>query len=159
MQNESQAAESRLLEASASKTALHDFPEVTVSSHTSARSHRAREASTPSSLFRYRVVKRIVDILVILLSLPVLLPALLIVAAVVKATSPGPIFFSHRRICRGGAFFSMWKFRTMCQNSSDVLEKYLAQHPPRPRRVEQDPQAAHGPTHHPGRPLPTPLLA
>jgi lipopolysaccharide/colanic/teichoic acid biosynthesis glycosyltransferase len=51
------------------------------------------------------------------------------VGLLVKLTSPGPIFFSHRRICRDGAFFSMWKFRTMCVNSSDVLEQYLAKHP------------------------------
>ena len=130
MQNESQATDSRLLEASAGKAALHDFSDLAVSSGASARPHRARQTSAPASLFRYRIVKRVVDIFIILLSLPVLLPAILIVAAIVKATSPGPIFFSHRRICRGGAFFSMWKFRTMCQNSSDVLEKYLAEHPP-----------------------------
>ncbi len=30
---------------------------------------------------------------------------------------------------RGGAFFSMWKFRTMCVNSAEVLEQHLAEHP------------------------------
>jgi Undecaprenyl-phosphate galactose phosphotransferase WbaP len=126
MQNEAQATESRFIEASASKIALHDFPEVTGS----GRTRRVpREHISPSQSYGYQVIKRVVDILVILLSLPVLLPVLAIVAAVVKCTSPGPVFFSHRRICRGGAFFSMWKFRTMCQNSSDVLEKYLAMHP------------------------------
>jgi len=44
-------------------------------------------------------------------------------------SSPGPIFYSHRRIRKGGAFFSMWKFRTMCVNSAEVLEEYLARHP------------------------------
>jgi len=125
MQNESQATESRFVEASASKAALHDYSEIAGRSH--ARS--SREYAAPSNLFRYRIVKRIVDVLVILVSLPILLLVMFIVAVMIKATSPGPIFFSHRRICRDGAFFSMWKFRTMCQNSSDVLERYLAQHP------------------------------
>ena len=125
MQNESQASDTRVVEASASKAALHDFSDVGGRS----RSRPMREQAAPSSLLRYRVIRRVVDLLVILLSLPVLLLVMLIVAAVVKATSPGPIFFSYRRICRHGAFFSMWKFRTMCQNSSDVLEQYLAQHP------------------------------
>jgi lipopolysaccharide/colanic/teichoic acid biosynthesis glycosyltransferase len=61
--------------------------------------------------------------------MPILLPLLLILALIVRCTSPGPIFFSHRRICKNGAFFSMWKFRTMCVNSSEVLERYLAAHP------------------------------
>ncbi len=124
MQNESQATETRFVETSASKAALHDFSDLAGRSPT-----RTRAVARPSELFRYRYVKRVVDLLVILLSLPVLLLAILIVAVVVKATSPGPVFFSHRRICRDGAFFSMWKFRTMCLNSSDVLEKYLAKHP------------------------------
>ncbi len=48
---------------------------------------------------------------------------------VVLMTTPGPIFYSHRRIGRNGAFFSMWKFRTMCENSAEVLEDYLTRHP------------------------------
>jgi lipopolysaccharide/colanic/teichoic acid biosynthesis glycosyltransferase len=51
------------------------------------------------------------------------------VAALVKLSSPGPVFYSHRRICKGGAFFSMWKFRTMCVDSAEVLEEYLEKHP------------------------------
>ena len=86
-------------------------------------------AGTPANLFSYRVVKRFCDLLLIVLLMPLLLPALMLVAAVVRATSPGPIFFSHRRICCNGSFFSMWKFRTMCVNSSEVLEHYLARNP------------------------------
>lgn len=83
----------------------------------------------PSALFRYRIVKRIVDLVLTALTLPIWLPFLLVLALLVKLTSPGPVFFSHRRICKSGAFFSMWKFRTMCVNSSEVLERYLASHP------------------------------
>ena len=125
MMNDSHSEESRLAEASASKAAVEDFVETRYSSYGRARS----DASTPSSLLRYRTIKRVIDLLVVVGGLPVLLPALLIVAAVVKFTSPGPVFFSHRRICRDGAFFSMWKFRTMCVNSSEVLEQYLTRHP------------------------------
>lgn len=88
-----------------------------------------RVRQTPSSYLRYRIVKRIADILLVLLALPVLLPLLLVVALLVRFTSDGPVFFSHRRICRGGGFFSMWKFRTMCVNSSEVLEQHLAAYP------------------------------
>ncbi len=83
----------------------------------------------PSALFRYRVVKRVGDLVLTAVAMPFLLPVLLILAVLVKLTSPGPVFFSHRRICKNGAFFSMWKFRTMCVNSSEVLERHLAAHP------------------------------
>jgi Undecaprenyl-phosphate galactose phosphotransferase WbaP len=93
------------------------------------RAQAAHQVLTPSTLFRYRVVKRAGDLLLTALAMPVLLPILLVLGILVKLTSPGPIFFSHRRICKNGAFFSMWKFRTMCVNSSEVLERYLAAHP------------------------------
>ena len=90
--------------------------------------HVSRD-SLPSALFRYRVLKRVLDIVLILVSLPVTLPILGAISLVVLLSSPGPVFYSHRRIGRNGAFFSMWKFRTMCENSAEVLEQYLARHP------------------------------
>ena len=95
--------------------------------HSLARSQRANRA--PSDFFRYRIVKRCFDVLLVLISAPVTLPLLTIVSAVVMLSSRGPVFYSHRRIRRNGAFFSMWKFRTMCVNSAEVLEDYLARHP------------------------------
>jgi Undecaprenyl-phosphate galactose phosphotransferase WbaP len=86
-------------------------------------------AKPPAEMIQYRVVKRSMDLVLIALATPILLPILLVLAILVKLTSPGPVFFSHRRICQNGAFFSMWKFRTMCVNSSEVLEQYLEQHP------------------------------
>ena len=91
------------------------------------RLHRPRSA--PSEYFRYRVVKRCLDISLILISMPVMMLLLGVVSLVVRLGSPGPVFYSHRRIRKGGAFFSMWKFRTMCVNSAEVLEDYLARHP------------------------------
>lgn len=83
----------------------------------------------PRRLFRYRVLKRALDILLIVAISPLLLLLVGIIAAAVRLSSEGPIFFSHRRIQRHGAFFTMWKFRTMCVNSSEVLEAYLAADP------------------------------
>jgi Undecaprenyl-phosphate galactose phosphotransferase WbaP len=83
----------------------------------------------PQRLFRYRYIKRAVDILLIVLFSPLLLLSLLSIAIAVRIGSPGPIFFTHRRIRRHGAFFSMWKFRTMCVNSAEVLEAHLAANP------------------------------
>ena len=86
-------------------------------------------SASPERLFRYRVIKRMLDILLVLLASPVLLLLMAIIAAAIRIGSPGPIFFSHRRIRRHGAFFTMWKFRTMCVNSAEVLESHLAADP------------------------------
>lgn len=92
-----------------------------------AKSAGSREYhNTPSRLFRYKVIKRTVDLAAVLLASPVLIPLLFVLACLVRLTSKGPIFFSHRRIRQNGAFFSMWKFRTMVVNSAEVLEQHLA---------------------------------
>jgi lipopolysaccharide/colanic/teichoic acid biosynthesis glycosyltransferase len=105
-----------------------------------------RVNGTPSAFFRYRVIKRGCDVSLVLLAAPVILLILGAVSAVVMLSSPGPVFYSHRRIRKGGAFFSMWKFRTMCVNSAEILEDYLAQHPEaraewnKTHKLRQDPR-------------------
>ena len=69
------------------------------------------------------------DVCLVLVAFPILLPIFLLVGSLVKLSSHGPVFFAHRRIRRSSAFFSMWKFRTMCVNSAEVLEDHLAKHP------------------------------
>ena len=58
-------------------------------------------------------VKRALDAIISLLSMIVLLPVFLVIAIVVKTTSPGPILFKQKRVGRGGRFFMIYKFRTM----------------------------------------------
>jgi lipopolysaccharide/colanic/teichoic acid biosynthesis glycosyltransferase len=62
-------------------------------------------------------IKRMLDIVLSLLGLLLLSPLLLVVAAMVKLTSPGPVFFVHRRECRHGREFGCIKFRTMAANA------------------------------------------
>jgi lipopolysaccharide/colanic/teichoic acid biosynthesis glycosyltransferase len=120
MQAEYQSPESRT-------AAIEGSYSYTESGRRMVRSQRANNA--PAGYFRYRVVKRFCDIALVLVSLPVLIPILGIVSALVILSSRGPVFYSHRRIRKGGAFFSMWKFRTMCVNSAELLDDYLAKHP------------------------------
>lgn len=61
----------------------------------------------------YGILKRGFDILVASLMLLLTLPIWLIIAFWVKRTSPGPIFFSQRRIGHHGRSFNMLKFRSM----------------------------------------------
>lgn len=104
-----------------------ELPDVTGSATT--RWVRPKVEAPPEHMFRYRVVKRGLDFVVVVCMAALLLPVLLVIAAAVWLSSPGPILFSHRRIRRHGEFFTMWKFRTMCINSGEVLEQYLAAHP------------------------------
>lgn len=103
-------------------------------------------ASRPQELFSYRVTKRLFDVAAVLLMSPFLLIVMGVIATAVRLSSPGPIFFSHRRIRGHGAFFSMWKFRTMCVDSQEVLDKYLASHPEakaewrRTHKLQNDPR-------------------
>jgi lipopolysaccharide/colanic/teichoic acid biosynthesis glycosyltransferase len=89
----------------------------------------ASEANSPMRLFSYRVVKRAIDICLVLLFSPILLLLHVVIAIAIRIDSPGAVFFGHRRIRRSGEFFTMWKFRTMCVKSSEVLEQYLRTNP------------------------------
>lgn len=61
----------------------------------------------------YFMGKRILDLLVASLVLILSLPLVGVMALLIKRESPGPIFFRQTRIGKGGAPFSMIKFRTM----------------------------------------------
>ena len=60
-----------------------------------------------------RALKRACDVLIASLALWLLSPLLLLAAALVKATSPGPVFFRQRRSGLNGRTFQMLKFRSM----------------------------------------------
>jgi lipopolysaccharide/colanic/teichoic acid biosynthesis glycosyltransferase len=58
-------------------------------------------------------LKRQLDVVLAGLGLLVLLPLFPVVALLIKATSPGPIFFRQERVGLGGWRFKLWKLRTM----------------------------------------------
>lgn len=60
-----------------------------------------------------RVIKRLFDIVVSLFVLVVFSPVYLITAIIVKATSPGPVFYVQERIGKNGRPFKMAKYRSM----------------------------------------------
>jgi exopolysaccharide biosynthesis polyprenyl glycosylphosphotransferase len=67
----------------------------------------------PSLPLHYAVAKRILDLIVASLLLLLLAPLFFLIAVLVWLDSPGPIFFVQKRVGRDGAFFHMYKFRSM----------------------------------------------
>ena len=57
--------------------------------------------------------KRTTDIVVSMLAVMMLSPLLILAALLIKAVSPGPIFFRQQRVGYLGRSFTLWKFRTM----------------------------------------------
>lgn len=60
-----------------------------------------------------RAIKRFIDLLGSTLFLIVFSPLFLVLGVLVKLSSPGPIFYSQKRMGADGTVFSMFKFRTM----------------------------------------------
>ena len=58
-------------------------------------------------------LKRTIDFFGSFLGLIILSPLLMIISALVKSSSPGPIFYGQERLGLNGETFLMWKFRTM----------------------------------------------
>jgi exopolysaccharide biosynthesis polyprenyl glycosylphosphotransferase len=67
-------------------------------------------------------LKRTTDVIGAIVVLIVLLPLLIILAAAVKVTSRGPVFFRQKRIGRQGEMFGMLKFRSMVVGADSVKE-------------------------------------
>lgn len=78
---------------------------------------------------RRQMVKRTMELGLILLFLPVIIPLMLLIAVLIKLDSSGPVFFGHDRIGMGGEDIRIWKFRTMHQDSGSTLAEYLATDP------------------------------
>lgn len=66
------------------------------------------------------------------------LPLIVLIAILVKATSRGPLLFSHTRIGRSGRTFKVWKFRTMRADADEFLRRYLDAHPERAAEWQQN---------------------
>ena len=57
--------------------------------------------------------KRFIDVTVSSFALVVLSPIFLVVALIIKVSSPGPVLLKQKRVGRSRKPFEMWKFRTM----------------------------------------------
>lgn len=87
--------------------------------------------------WRRRIMKRFLDITVCLALSPFLAIALLVLGVWIRLDSPGPVFFSQKRLGKDGKLFDCLKFRTMINNADAVLEQYLADNPDQAREFDR----------------------
>ncbi len=91
-----------------------------------------------------RIKKRVFDVVFSAAVLLCLSPVLMLIAVVVKLTSPGPVLYRQQRVGLDGKPFEMLKFRTMVQGAdvmiSDLSNVDLVASPRDPFKFVNDPR-------------------
>ncbi|HZQ91912.1 MAG TPA: sugar transferase [Terriglobales bacterium] len=114
---------------------IHVFPDGTHKKASHSEPHRHNEEdkfytefAQPHRSQRFGgIMKRSVDLIGSLCAIAVLSPVFLIIAALVKLTSKGPVLFRQRRIGQYGQSFTFLKFRSMYTNAdSKIHQEYVS---------------------------------
>jgi exopolysaccharide production protein ExoY len=80
---------------------------------------------TPQIRVRHDFAKRLFDILFSMVVLVFSSPLLIVLTLLVRLTSKGPIFYTSKRIGRGGKIIGCLKFRTMFEDAEERLHHLL----------------------------------
>ncbi len=70
--------------------------------------------------------KRALDLLLVGVASLIALPVCLVIAAIIKLTSPGPVLFVQERLGRNGRPFRFYKFRSMRHDADDAIHRQFA---------------------------------
>lgn len=110
------------LAASARKIYLHRYTEPFMWKlyETEYRALAEEAAASACTTWWQAAAKRATDVAVAAVGLAVLSPLMLLLAAAVRATSPGPALFRQARLGKNGVPFQILKFRTMIVNAPDL---------------------------------------
>lgn len=84
------------------------------------------EARPVGLTWEQQLVKRIFDLVVSLLLLPVMIPLGALIAILIKLSSPGPVLYRQKRVGQGGRPFYIYKFRTMVPDAERLTGPVLA---------------------------------
>jgi len=84
-------------------------------------------------------IKRLLDLLLVSVGGVIILPFLLLIALVVKISSPGPVLYGHKRLGLNGKHFRAYKFRSMVMDAEKKLESVLDADP----RLREEWKASH----------------
>lgn len=74
-------------------------------------------------------IKRIMDVFLCLVSLPVIMPLCLLLALYIYLDGQGTPLYRQERIGKNGKTFLLYKFRTMVKNADNLLESCLEKDP------------------------------
>lgn len=66
------------------------------------------------------LAKRLLDVVVAAVALVLLAPLMLLIAILIRLTSPGPVIFRQVRCGLNGRRFTLYKFRSMCENAEEL---------------------------------------
>lgn len=67
-----------------------------------------------------KYIKRIIDICISILFMPIYILLFIIIAPIIYFSDKGPVFYNAERLGKHGKIFKMYKFRTMKVNSEDI---------------------------------------
>jgi lipopolysaccharide/colanic/teichoic acid biosynthesis glycosyltransferase len=111
----------------------HSLQDGNSATATLERPHTRRKRAAPSQPLDFLLAqplpwwKRAIDIGGAIVGLTLLSPLLLVVGALVKLTSPGPVLFIQPREGLGGRRFRMLKFRTMIDGAASLQNSLMGQ--------------------------------
>lgn len=83
----------------------------------------------------YALIKRTLETLLVLLTLPLWLPVMLITGLIIKLESEGPMFFVQERVGQGNRDFKVYKLRSMCKDSEKDGARFASANDMRITRV------------------------
>jgi len=66
------------------------------------------------------LLKRTIDVLLAAAGLVLLAPFMILIAALIRVTSAGPVIFRQQRCGLNGRRFTFYKFRSMCENAEEL---------------------------------------
>ena len=78
-----------------------------------------------SGRFYRRFIKRPLDIVASVIGLVALSPLFIVLAAMVKFDSRGPVFFRQMRVGKDGREFEFYKFRSMVEDAEEMKNKLM----------------------------------
>ena len=73
----------------------------------------------------YLFIKRIIDIIFSIICLIILIPVFLIISIAIKIESKGPVIFKQKRIGKGKKYFTIYKFRTMRNDTPKDMPTHM----------------------------------
>ena len=76
-------------------------------------------------IFVSQLIKRMLDLILVFLSMPVIVLVMGVISILIKIDSKGHVFFIQERVGKDGIPFKCIKFRTMYVNADEILKSHL----------------------------------